>query len=105
MLATIEPIQPEYEALVLMIVGMGVVFVALLLLMLTVGVLNRLPGGDDPMPASAGSSTSDTKSATQAGENAGGTAGGVGGELVAVLSAAAATALQRPVRVTRVQQE
>lgn len=103
------------EALVLTVVGIGVVFAALALLMFLIGLLQKLVR--DPLPAAAPPPKVPAKS-TSAAHNMGGATsgadggaggdggdGGAGGEnpqLIVVLAAAAAAALGRSVESVRV---
>lgn len=79
------------EALTLMVVGMGVVFVSLAILMGVISYINRLgqaetPAQPETLPRAVG-----------------GSMGELDPQLVAVLAAAATVALNRPVQVTGVR--
>ena len=97
------------DGLMLLVVGVSVVFAALVLILVTIKLLGRVdtaielsgrkpagakyaPGGEDAPPVASPSQPGPA-----------GTSGSPGPELIAVLAAAATAALRRPVRVTRVR--
>jgi Na+-transporting methylmalonyl-CoA/oxaloacetate decarboxylase gamma subunit len=80
----------------LMIVGMGVVFAALMLIGLTM-VLLRVVASDKPAAAKPAAATAATAAATAAAEPP------ITPELIAVLTAAATVAVGQPARVSRVR--
>lgn len=85
------------ESLMLTVVGMGVVFCALILLMIMVGVLHRVlaekPAAPAPTSAAAPPPPTPPAESSDATDDQ---------ELIAVLAAAAATALGRSVQQIRV---
>lgn len=80
------------RALSLMVVGMAVVFAALVVLLLVISLINRLM---PVRPTSPGPGAAAARTPAPAGQ--------VDPQLIAVLAAAASTALHRPVRVEAVR--
>ncbi|MFW6059623.1 MAG: OadG family transporter subunit [Phycisphaeraceae bacterium] len=88
LLAQSEAAPDLSGALLLMVVGMLVVFAALVLLLLAIVLINWL-GGAEAQPAEADTSLAPARRA-----------GELDPQMLAVLTAAATVALQRPARVT-----
>ncbi len=97
------------DGLMLLVVGVSVVFAALVLILVTIKMLGRVDmaielSGRKPAGAKHASGGEDAPPAASPSQpGPAGTSTSPGPELIAVLAAAATAALRRPVRVTRVR--
>ncbi|MCC7145171.1 MAG: OadG family protein [Phycisphaeraceae bacterium] len=89
--------QKVAEGVGLMVVGMGVVFAALMIIGMVLGLLGRILRGQPGMAAAESMASS-----AGAGAAEGPGAGRMDPKLVAVLAAAAAVVAGRPVRIQRI---